>query len=531
MNLARKPHGAVLSFIVASIFILVLVGIAFAALLMLMGGSRQGTNANDAGNLNVAKCAPSIQVVVPSAGADFLDISSNSHFDLTNINEVWGKTLLINLNEQAMRQRGLSTPASSANAGRVWTGARDISARLSEALNTQAKMVGFHQSVADRNRVNMLTPDRTVDVTGRWRTSCMNRGAESNIIFVPEQLPPGITLPSLGNPVVQVKDPKTGKQVFLWSGYRGIAAAGRTMNFVPFEYGSIPHHVSLKPFVANTLAKAPLPGLPCTVPNAFESVALVKDSSLRDHLFDSVALASMGLRKPTTPPQVNGGFIRISLTPDTVNWYPYLMHRGHYDEGMLTKSVSPGTYFDGHVDDPTIPTASFEVGFNYGHQYAGGTLHSALFAMSSDQDEGMYGALKNLIVQRANEINPGATWSQIAPLLHSVGPVMPGDEYIIRRKGSTKHFEIIKVIPDSVPHADGGTEKSVDGVITDSANQIVHLEHKMAPGVPPHGGFKKWWTEWHHQLHVTPGTGSNGALLDIRQQDYVDAKWVIQAHP
>lgn len=527
MKLARKPHGAVLSFIVAAIFVVVLIGIAFATLLMLIGGNRQGTNANDAGNLNVAKCAPLVQVNGGNAGVDFLDISPTNQFNLTNINEVWGKTLLVNLNEQAMQQQGLSTPVSNANAALTWSRAVSLSRSLSAALNTRAKLVGFHQSVADRNRVNMLTLDRSVDVTGKWRTSCMNRNAESNIVCVPAQLPPGITLASLGNPVVTKIDPKTGKPVILWAGYRGISAAGRSMNFVPFEYGSIPHHVSLKTFVANTLAKNPMPRCPNSVPNAFESVAVVKDSSLRDHLFDSAALSSMGVRKPTTPPHIPNGFIRFRVVPDNMQYFYHFptpfsapIHVGGYPNLPKLR----GQYKSNGVSDPTAPGTSFDIAFQYGHQYEdpamgnASTLYMAVFAMGPQMDaEPMYDSLKNMLVNRCNQIRPGTTWEQIKALLHSTNVPPAGGTFILKLNGSALGIDTA----DSGLAPDGKPMPAIEGIVKNSANTLTSVIHTGPPIV--HGGIPKGFhTFWIHHLDVIPGSGANKALLDVVQVDHAD---------
>jgi Flp pilus assembly protein TadG len=52
MKVNRNRTGAALSFVVVASLFLVIVGVAFAFLVALLSGSRQGTNANDAGNLN-----------------------------------------------------------------------------------------------------------------------------------------------------------------------------------------------------------------------------------------------------------------------------------------------------------------------------------------------------------------------------------------------------------------------------------------------------------------------------------------------
>ncbi|MBY0547532.1 MAG: hypothetical protein K2W95_09585 [Candidatus Obscuribacterales bacterium] len=526
MKLARKPHGAVLSFIVAAIFVVVLVGIAFATLLMLIGGNRQGTNANDAGNLNVAKCAPLIQVSGGAAGADFLDISPTNRFDLTNINQVWGKTLLINLNEQAMQQQGLSTSASSANAAQVWARAQSISRSLSRALNTRSTKEGFHQNVADRNRVNMLTLEKSVDVSGDWRTSCMNRGTESNLNFLDSQLPPGITEASLGTPTVVKTDSKTGQQRKFWMGYRGIRAAGRFINFVPFEFEGAPHHVSLKPFVANTLAKRPMPTWTNPVPNAFESVAFVDDAGARRHTFDSVALSHVRTR---TTPQVPDGFIRFRLGQDTMR-YVYRLAGDHHLGGWKYPGVNtlpkldPGPYSDTNIADPTYPTSYFKLAFSYGHQYhdpANGnepTLFMALFGMGDPDDLSVYGNLRNMLRTRANQIKPGTTWQQIAALLHATSIRNNRGPFKLKLVGSN-----LAIVPDSdlSAVADGRTVRTVNGSITDSPNKLHFVEHVFPVGPIPHGmtiqKFHK--TEWTHHVDMTPGTGANKALLDILQDD------------
>lgn len=517
---ARKPHGAVLSFIVAAIFVVVLLGIAFASLLMLMGGSRQGTNANDAGNLNVAKCAPLVRVAGGSDGDPFfLPIAADNMFDLTNINDVWGKTLLVCLNEEAMRQQGASTSLSSAAAGEVWTHAQAISSRLTAALNTRAKLEGFHQSVAHRNRVNMLTPDRSVDVTGKWRTSCMNRETESNMLYSVDQLPPGISVASL--PIVKKIDPKTGKDVYFWMGYKGIKAAGRFINFVPFEYGGAPHHVSLKTFVANTLTQSPMPTWTSPVPNAFESKSSVEDAGLRHHTFDAAALSHV---KERALPKIEDGFIRFRLGEDSVT-YKYM--------GIFVASRNPllkrrWLYSEPHLVDPTLPTSYFELLFDYGHQYADPaagnepTLYKALFATRTDSDS-LYRPLKTLLMNRVKQIKPGTEWPEIASLLHSTTGIAPRASYILRLDGS-KQFVIEREFPNSgLPPADGRPLLPAieDNVPDPSPNRLHYVIHHFTVPPAPHGAGipKRHETEWTHRIDLIPGSGAHKALLDVNQDD------------
>lgn len=522
MKLARKPHGAVLSFIVAAIFVVVLIGIAFATLLMLMGGNRQGTNANDAGNLNVAKCAPLIQVAGGAAGQDFLDISPTNQFNLTNINEVWGKTLLVNLNEQAMQELGASTGTSSANAALTWARAQNISSRLSTALNTRAKKEGFHQSVADRNRVNMLTLEKSVDVSGNWRTSCMNRGTESNLNFVSSQLPPGITEASLGTPTVEKTDSRTGQKRKFWMGYRGIKAAGRFINFVPFEFEGAPHHVSLKPFVANTLTRKPMPTWTSPVPNAFESVAFVEDAGLRQHTFDAAALAHV---RPRTTPQITNGFVRFRLGQDSMKYYYHFPTQASPPIYVGNRAPLVKLTVNGYTDkknDPTVPGSTFDITFNYGHQYedpttGGRTLYMALFGMgNSGYDEDVYDRLTTLLENRCNQIKPGTTREQIKQLLHSTPIPALGGTFILRLNGSN----LVVESADNAVMADGKALPPIDCSMPNSANTLTSVIH-TGPTIV-HGGLpKRFHTDWTHRIDIVPGTGANGALLDVVADDDV----------
>lgn len=517
----HSERGAILPFLVTTTLSLVAFGVFLFSLMVWLGGSRQGTNANDAGNLNVAKCAPLISVPGNSL---FSAVAINGGFSLRNINRVWGDTMLVELNERSMELSGTSTAASQANAAATWAAAQDISSRLAKSLNTRSKLEPFYKSVAHRNRLNMLNPPQPIQPIGQWRTSLMNRGGESNVRFFPSQLPPSITLPSLGNPVIS-----KGSDRF-WKGYTPIpGAGGRLIHFVSFESKQMPHAVSLKTFTPDTQKKNPLQwSFP--VPNAFESVGQVTDDLERKHEFDAVALCNT---EDKIQPQIPGGFVRITLLQDRAKWMPYGM------PGTPAFKLAPKyrtTINEYHIIDPLMWGSWWQTQLDYGHQYnePGGTttsLYMALYGMTRTPAQPhldpMYAPLNSLLLQRVNEIKPGTTMSQICELLHSRQSIQTGDQFFIALNGAgslaigagplNQHMDLSAT-------ADGRFFP-IQNELPNSTNRLTGLWHYIPnpPPLPPFpcAGIPKphGVTYWTHTLKVTPGTGGNGALLDITQQD------------
>ncbi len=535
MVIRHNSRGAILPFIIVSTIVLAIVVLAMVHLIIRLGGSREGTNANDAGNLNVARCAPLIAVT----GGDplFAGVSENGKFNLKNINRVWGDALLVNLNERSMELSGTATGTSAANAARAWAGAQDISSRLATTLNTQSKKEPYYHSVANKNRLTMLNTSTELTPISDWRSSFMNRGTESNLIFTPSQLPPLITLPSLGNPVIQKGTTK------FWKGYTPIpGAGGRFINFVPFEFNKQPHCVSLTSFKTESLQQKPMPQWSNPVPNAFESKARVADGDAHTHMFDSVALCNT---KERFQPEMPTGFVRFTLAQDKAKWRPYGFvstppeknapkHRGAVVEPVIVDPLMWGSWWSATLD--------------YGHQYhePGGqtSLYMALYGMSSVPSQPhldpMYGPLNTLLLNRANEIKPGTTLDQVCNLLHAKTGIKTWDSFIL---GSDRSNNLIVVNANNASemamlnpyvninaHADGSPLPTISQELQNSANRLSSLIH-FIPNPPPLPPFpcigipKSGTTSWKHELKVTPGSGGNGALLEVTQVDETESLW------
>lgn len=532
MKKRNNQKGAFLPFIIVSLIILVIVIVGLMQLLVSLGGSRQATNANDAGNLNVAKCAPLVTVADPDPA--FAGVSDDGKFGLTNVNRVWGQALLVNLNERSMELTGTSTAQSRADAELSWNSAQRISSALATKLNQRKNLEPYFTSIANDNRTSLLNSKAHLKPSEVWRTSLMNRNTESNLIYSSAQLPPGITLGSLGNPVI-----KKGNSTY-WKGYTAIPGAnGRLIHLVSFESGQAPHRVSLKNFVSDMQKTKPL-NWNNPVPNAFESQSSIVDNASRTHTFDSVALCNTKQKYQAAIPS---GFIRFTLKQDHAKWFPY------YIPGIPPQRNAPKHHtliVESYIVDPFIWGSWWRPTLNYGAQYqdaTGNSLYMALYGMTKTPQtphlDPAYSSLNNLLLRRANEVKPGTSLDQVCSLLHNKTGIHANQTFVL----ALDKFENLTIVDTAVPSevsllkhplnlsaAADGAPKTMKASRTDDINKLKALLH-FIPNPPPLPPFpcigipKSGTTIWTHQLTVTPGTGANGNLLDIEQVDETSSYW------
>lgn len=273
----RHQTGGTLALVVASIFIIIIVGVGLFFLAQQLGGGREAQHATDAGNLNVAKQAlrtPDIQVTQQERdifGSDWMKPFNT--VNLENYNRAVGITMLIALNAQAdPGPNGLATQHAKAALDAV-QGAGGMGERLNTALKNGSNTKGFFEGVSGLNSVRMLNwngqsnnSNFSLDEVSYMR---QNAKAPANVFIKKDAIPAGTQ--SVVNNNNLFKDPDgTGARFFPF-GYTPITIAGLNIYAVPMRPGEQPHLVSQQDF--QTEKQSPLRNGNTSLlpPNAFMS--------------------------------------------------------------------------------------------------------------------------------------------------------------------------------------------------------------------------------------------------------------------
>jgi hypothetical protein len=268
-----KPKGQVSSLIIVGIAVLVLLGVAFALVQLLMGGSEEAQNAVDAGNLNVAYTAlrqPAVSLEeLGKQNADcreFFGVSTRSgsqhYIHLSNVNRMWGQVLLSALNAHMMPgNRGTAWT----NVKRLYAAAELVSRKLTGYLindDDKGSLVTAFKDLSRANTLRMLRAEKPEPQNNKPETSYVDRWEASNLFFSNVQLGDDnarlrtvLDSPAAGNLGAALVD-LPGKQGPFLRGYRilnvpaplGTAGGVLKMAFVPLEVDKTSHLISAKAF-------------------------------------------------------------------------------------------------------------------------------------------------------------------------------------------------------------------------------------------------------------------------------------------
>jgi hypothetical protein len=401
MSRIANARGATLGLVAALAFVLILIALALFSLSMLLGGSRETRNAVDAGALNVGKQALGVTVGPSSSDEQqFLDVADSSgNFGLKNINRVWGQALLAQINATAMQADAPSSQALT-DAGNLQVAAQDISTRLSQQLNQPSNLYSYFTDIAEPNSVRMLGTKSHVDVVadGAWQTSLMDRGAESNLAVLADELPANFDPSTLG-----LTPPAKDGNVYL-PGYSQVQVGGQDFWFVPFKNGEKTHLVSNTHFDSNTQTNSPI-NWGDAVPNSFCVHGFAGQGGDPSQQSLSYVMSHPQLYFKMQIPQA---FIRITLQANTLQWNV---------DGIPMDTESYGFMPDVSTSYPyPLPCGSISGTEYVGNEYiTGPTLFTGLFAMPPIPPGGSKAF--NYLLQRAQEIIPGYKSSDLIALL------------------------------------------------------------------------------------------------------------------
>lgn len=556
---SRKRCRGSIAFGAVLAFVLLLIGIAFFALTMFMGGQNETKNATDAGMLNVGKkVADGVSVpLFPTQnqliyadvandithGENFLSsltggLSELSEINMHRINRVWAKALLIGINAEAADREGYGGTGKS-NAQQAFAGAESISNRLADKLKDKGRLYPYFDELATRNSVRMLgTEVRTKALRGdNWQTSFMDRERESNVTVAPPEftLPPNFQMPGLVRKSSRKNVPSTAKDLWFLSGYKPIKLADRTFWQVPFVYEQTPHMVSGTEFNENTLKAKPLDGWNNPIPNAFSGEGIAESKSRKaGQKAISWVLSNPGQTFKMSMPH---SFVRIKLDEMYSHWY-------YFPAGPQTKVEygDPQKYeykMDTHKGYKMPFGGAFCLYVEAGDVEVGGDV------IARNLDQIIFGApaegsakVESYLVNRANQ------------MIGKVGKVVSVDElhdclsnpltilyllagqreyYLFSSDGESlevlpKYLALVKapwLLLKQSEEPDGTEMKLVDDADCPAVllNQVSAKPLPKCILIPP---TPIGWGLWDKDVYWTPGTGYNSCLGNLRVKRWTE---------
>jgi hypothetical protein len=316
---------------VSLMIVLIMVGFFVYKAMLTAGSSGETQHLTESGALNVSKQALTGLSTPLQSGvetANFSSLSDNGNVDLKVYNRMVAKALLVSMNAanevsiwnstqlpQPGYTSGFTTIAAAANAQSLCNALQNsnnsIAQRLANQLSNQLNSVSPFLSVADSNSTRMLGKNVTPSFQGaNYVTSCMNPGANTNVVIDTSILPGGMTLPAnaLGS--------KGANNLPYLTGYTPIATgvSGCTVEGASVNPGAQPHLVASRDFSSGTaLAKQSLSGSSTAVPpNAFQvqSKAGGNASSIL-----TTAYSMVGALGNTYQASIPDGYIKIYSSP------------------------------------------------------------------------------------------------------------------------------------------------------------------------------------------------------------------------
>lgn len=416
-NQNRNQNGAALGLVIVLTLVMSMLVLAFFRLTLCFGGADETRNATDAGALNAGKQSFVFNVRANSPDEhQFDDVADkNGNFNLTNINRVWAKAMLANINVAAETASGHASALATVHADQLYKAADSISGRLSEQLNNPKNFYDAFESITKDNNARMLGANAKVAALkdSGWSTSEVDRGQKSNINFKAEQLPLGFNN-SLFNPA-SVSD---GMHI---PGYQAIPVLDKKFYLVSFNKDERTHLSNPEKFDGNTNSAKPLDGWKNPVPNAFR----VHGQTLGQ---DSIAQQAVSWVQVNPQKEFDlsmpHSFIRVKLQ----------------DNKLIFQNLTSGdtredsySYMPKDVTEVLAAgTGALTVTAHVGLEFTPPTVYQAIYGVPGNHEK-----VTQVLLQRCREILKDYSADQLLALLNKT-PIQPGvSDYIIYPVGKT----------------------------------------------------------------------------------------------
>lgn len=495
-----------MAFVIVSAIVFIIVSIGLIQLSMLIGGSRELANATDASSLNTGRLATTVQVSI--GGGDegqYGDVAEDGKsFSLKSIDRLWGKCLLIQANQDEMKNDGYDSGDSNSHASSMFDAAKSISDRLADKLKDPHTLYPFFDQMAKQESMRMLgnvAGANADQVATAWKTSLYDRQVESNIAVSEGQLPAPFNLDENKN-AIKASD---GKLYF--RGYVPIEANGKSICFVPFKLNAQPHLMSKKDFDSNTASTKPLPEWSDAVPNAFSCQG--KSTNQKEGLQKAISWVLTNPQK-TFKLSIPHSFMHIKLDTNTAhfncNGVPYPIYDTDYDY------FPPSPFFaEAEALDAGLGSAEATIA-PLGTEFLPPTVWQALTALGTYG--GSYDQLKTVMAQRCAEMKAGFTESDLESTLSTM--LIPGikDYYVYPNDSGDVVVSpsVSNPIPPAWVLSGGSADGSEQEICSNTVLNPAAIVIVVAEGLGGGGGF---CTE-DDSVKWTAGTGYNGNLGDVK---------------
>lgn len=200
-NEVRSAKGGLFVLILASILIIVVVGICFGWFMFLSGGFRESQHAVDAGSLNLAKHVvinPATELSSAHPESAFHQVAENrdgKYFaNLNNINRLSAELFLIDANCAAMKEENSGNQYVATASEPMHRALSDIQGRLAEQLAARANVIPYYEVTANENSIRMLKTCSNNDIRvyqTDYRIGYTDRGELANVYMNDNQIPKG----------------------------------------------------------------------------------------------------------------------------------------------------------------------------------------------------------------------------------------------------------------------------------------------------------------------------------------------------
>lgn len=406
----RNAKGASIILVaLCAIGLILLIWGAFQ-LMLIMGGSREVRNAVDSAVLNVGKHAVDVEVPAPAGYGDVAN--SDGSVSISNLSRVWGKAFIINANAKDMDTEGQAGPYSQSNAQGAYLKAQEVNNILSAQLQNKDTFQNHFNSIAQINPAKLLGQNAVVKgapMVSTWSTAMMDKGAESNLYYSPNQLPPGSG--------ASVSNIERGNKSFM-RGYTQLTVNNKDFYLPSFRVGEMPHLISADAFNKNLTNQM---GSSSPIPNAYQESGIVSQGSTTltaNACAQSNPQRQWGLAIPHAYVSIifqNLSKWYLDKDPKTGDWIlrkviPYGTTPGQTIWGLQQVRLRPPP----PADPPNGIGGKMDGYATVGNEYKVGNAWDLYNTLPGDHDAPMM-----KLVQRVREIDPNFTMQKMQSLLQS----------------------------------------------------------------------------------------------------------------
>jgi len=501
----RDFRGASLALVIAFAGLLLICLIAAFQLSNLFGASEEARNGVDAGALAVAVRSVDVKTGPQSIYGDCVDNSGS--IGLTNINRVFGKSLLVNANVQSMVNQQQAGGTALANAEQATTGAQAINDELFLGLTNKSNESSLFNTVASLRGAKMLTGSANVvpSAQGEWPTAALLRGHASNLLMSQTQIPTDAN--------VRVPTVATGAGTFA-PGYTPVTINDKNFYFVAFNPNEKPHLVSNSLFDANRIDRVPIAGVSNPIPNAFSAVGAVQGNQ-GGLAADAFALANPQRQYVMSIPHA---YISIQVT-NTAQW---IVMGKQISETQY--STEPETQWG--VKNYVLPNKAILQGYaSLGNEYVtmvnGQKQPKTLWGVITSLP-GNYNLVLAQMTQRMQEVQPNFSQAALSNLLVKQQIAPNVTRYLIypvyTTQDATNPTISIAAVTGALPgwlnpvYPPDGIEKTL--VTQEPQRDVPNFDWQMIEGQS--GGLTGHHTQLLSNLNWEPDSGFNQCLGQLR---------------